>query len=176
MKTWSMAINEQEGDIDTMPAALAKSLMPAKPGTKNPLRDNGAKPPDKAASALAPSVLAPAPMPAPMPYYHLPPQYYGAYNGPYHQPGYPPSLQAPVHVAPSPKRPLSAPHHFHQNMTHAQTNSPITLHGSSNGIPPSLKNSLHAWKCFKRKTLYSKQSIRLTMRFGNCGKCLTGYA
>ena len=26
MKTWSMAINEQEGDIDTMPVTLAKAL------------------------------------------------------------------------------------------------------------------------------------------------------
>ena len=100
-----MAINEQEGDIDTMPAALAKSLMPAKLGTKNPLRENGAKPPDKAASphpSLLPLAPAPALMPAPMPYYHLPPQYYGAYNEPYHQPGYPPP---PQQAAQSPKRP-----------------------------------------------------------------------
>ena len=100
-----MAINEDEGDIDTMPAALAKSLMPAKMGIKNPLRENGAKPLDKAVSPH-PSLPLAAPtlalMPAPMPYYQYPPQYYGAYNGPYHQPGYP---QPPQQAAQSPKRP-----------------------------------------------------------------------
>ena len=100
-----MAINEDEGDIDTMPVALAKSLMPAKMGIKNPLRENGAKPLDKAASlhpSLPPSAPAQATMPAPIPYYQYLPQYYGAYNGPYHQPGYPlPHQQA----AESPKRP-----------------------------------------------------------------------
>ena len=100
MKTWSMAINNDEGDLDTMPAALAKTLMPAKMGIKNPLRENGPKPLDKAAS---PHLSLP-PAQTPMPYYQLPPQYYSTYNGPYHQPGYPPPLQAPVHVSASPKR------------------------------------------------------------------------
>jgi len=104
-----MAINEEEGDIDTMPAALGKSLMPAKLGIKNPFRDNGAKPSNKAATKDAsphPALPPPLPTPAPMPYYQLPPQYYSAYNGHYHQPGYlPPPPQAPVHVAASPKRP-----------------------------------------------------------------------
>jgi len=105
MKTWSMAINEQGGDIDTMPAALAKTLMPAKLGTKNPLRENPPKPPDTvpnhSTAANHPATLPP--LPGPMnPYYHLPPLYYNAYNGPYHQPGY---LQPPQQAAPSPKRP-----------------------------------------------------------------------
>jgi len=104
MKTWSMAINEGEGDIDVMPAALAKSLIPAKLGTKNPLRENAAKALDTVAAAenhpvtVPPSATLPGPMP---PYYHLPPQYYSAYNGPY-QLGY---SQLPQQVVPSPKRP-----------------------------------------------------------------------
>ena len=150
MKTWSMAINEQEGDIDTMPVALAKSLMPAKLRIKNPFRDNGDKPSDNAATkdvsphpALPPSLLTPALMP----YYQLHPQYYSTYNGHYHQPGYlPPPPQVPVHVAASPKRPDSVPHRFHPNSTHAQINSLTTSNGSSNGIPPSLISLLHAWK------------------------------
>ena len=76
MKTWSMAINEGEGDIDVMPAALAKSLIPAKLRTKNPLRENAAKALDTVAAAenhpvtVPPSATLPGPMP---PYYHLRP-------------------------------------------------------------------------------------------------------
>jgi len=95
-----MAINEDEGNIDTMPAALTKTLMPAKLGTKNPFRENAAKPLDTAANhhlSLPPS----APLLGPIPYYHLLLQYYGAYNGPYHQSGYP---QPHQQAAPSPKR------------------------------------------------------------------------
>jgi len=105
MKTWSIAINEGEGDIDVMPAALAKSLMPAKLGTKNPLRENAAKALDTvAAAANHPATVPPsAPLPGPLPlYYHLPPQYYGAYNGPYYQLRY---SQPPQQAVPSPKRP-----------------------------------------------------------------------
>lgn len=105
MKTWSIAINEDEADINTMPAALAKSLMPAKMGIKNPLRENGAQPSAKKDASPHLSLQQTVPAPAPIPYYHLPPQYYGPYNGPYHQPGYPPPTQVPVHVAASPKRP-----------------------------------------------------------------------
>ena len=96
MKTWSMAINEQEEDIDTMPAALAKTLMPAKLGTKNPLRENAAKPLDMAANhPAAANHLAALPLPSgPMnPHYRLTPPYYNAYTGLYHQLGYPPPLQ-----------------------------------------------------------------------------------
>ena len=104
MKTWSMAINEQEGDIDTMPVALAKSLMPAKIGNKNPLRDNDTKNTAKNATKCA-SPHPSLPLPH-MPYYQYPQQYY-PYNGPtqhpYHQPGYPPPPQAAVHIAKSPK-------------------------------------------------------------------------
>ena len=89
-----------------MPAALAKTLMPAKLGTKNPLRENAAKPLDTAANhpaagnhpaTLSHSALPPGPM---NPYYHLPPLYYGAYNSPYHQLRYP---LPPQQAAPSPK-------------------------------------------------------------------------
>ena len=97
MKTWSIESNEDEGDTDTMPTGLSKSLMPAKMGIKNPLRENSAKTLDKA------SMLAQMPVPhrAPMPYYPYPPQYYSAYNGqihPYTQPGY---LLPPHHAAES---------------------------------------------------------------------------
>jgi hypothetical protein len=44
MKVWSIAINEDEGDIEAAPLALAKTLMPAKHGIKNPFRENNDKP------------------------------------------------------------------------------------------------------------------------------------
>ena len=43
-----MAINEAEGDVDTIPGALAKNFMPTKMRIKNPFRENGAKTLDKA--------------------------------------------------------------------------------------------------------------------------------
>jgi hypothetical protein len=107
MKTWSMAINEAEGDLDTMPTALAKTLMPAKTGTKNTLRENGAKPTEKAATLPDPIPQPTLPPPMPMPYYQYPPPYYGPYNGSYPQPGYPPPPpQPPPQVDSSPKRSL----------------------------------------------------------------------
>lgn len=107
MKTWSMAINEDEGDVDTMPTSLAKTLMPAKTGTKNPLRENGAKPTEKPATLQDATPHLAFPPHTPMPYYQYPPGYYGPYNGSYPQPGYPPPPpQAPPQVASSPKRPL----------------------------------------------------------------------
>ena len=101
MKTWSMAINEDEGDIDTMPTALAKTLMPAKTGTKNPLRENSAKPATSQDALAAPTHLT-FPPHTPAPYYQHPVGYYGPYNGSYPQLGYPPP---PPQVASSPKRP-----------------------------------------------------------------------
>ena len=65
-----------------------------------------------------------------------------------------------------------AHHHFHPNLIHVSINSLIILHGSSNDIPSSLNNLLHAWKYSKRKTLYLKHSIQLTIHFGN-GSSLT---
>ena len=116
MKTWSMAINEQEGDIDTMPTALAKSLMPAKMGIKNPLRGNGAKSSDKATTKDANphlSLSSAVPMPTSMPYYQYSPQYYGAYNGPYHQSGYPPPPQQAAQSSKHPRhRSSSLPSEF----------------------------------------------------------------
>ena len=100
-----MAINEDEGDIDMMSATLAKTLMPAKIGIKNPFRDKGAKPPAIVPDATPNPAVQLPPMPTPMPYYQLPPQYYGSYNASYHQPGYPPPLHASVAVPASPKRP-----------------------------------------------------------------------
>jgi len=69
MKLYSIAINKLKGNIDTMLAALAKTLMPAKMGIKNPFRDNGAKALAKAAS-LNPSLSsASVSTLVPMPYY-----------------------------------------------------------------------------------------------------------
>ena len=85
-----------------MPTALAKSLMPAKMGIKNPLRENDAKFSDKATAKDHLSLPSAVPMPASMPYYQYPPQYYDPYNGPYHQSGYPPP---PQQAAQSPKCP-----------------------------------------------------------------------
>jgi hypothetical protein len=95
-----MAINEDEGDVDTMPTALAKTLMPAKTGTKNPLRENSAKPATSQDALAAPHLTFPPH--TPMPYYQHPSSYYGPYNGSYLQPGYPPP---PPQVASSPRRP-----------------------------------------------------------------------
>jgi hypothetical protein len=101
-----MAINEDEGDIDTMPTALAKTLMPAKTSRKNPLRENTAKPPEKASTVPDASPHPAVPPYTPMPYYQYPPSYYGPYNGSHPQPGYPlPPPQLPPQAVPSSKRP-----------------------------------------------------------------------
>jgi len=39
LKAWSMAINNDEAALDVAPENVVKSLMPAKSGTKNPLRN-----------------------------------------------------------------------------------------------------------------------------------------
>ena len=36
LKTWSMAINDEDGDLETIPEHLAKTLTPSKTGAKNP--------------------------------------------------------------------------------------------------------------------------------------------
>ena len=40
LKTWSMAINDDDGDVETIPERLGKTLMPSRPSTKNPFRDS----------------------------------------------------------------------------------------------------------------------------------------
>jgi hypothetical protein len=89
MKVWSIAINEDEGDIEAAPLALAKTLMPAKHGIKNPFRENNDKP---IASDTNPTVHPPQnhpfhpqsypqlpygffPFNAPSPYQQLPPAF-----------------------------------------------------------------------------------------------------
>ena len=73
MKTGSIAINQEEGDIDTMPVALEKSLMPAKIGNKNPLRDNDAK--TSAKNTTKDASPCPSLPPPHVPYYQYPQQY-----------------------------------------------------------------------------------------------------
>src|SRR5439155_26255651 len=45
MKTWSKAINEASDEVnfETAPISLARTFMPTKPSTKNPLREKAAK-------------------------------------------------------------------------------------------------------------------------------------
>jgi len=144
MKTWSMAINQQEGDIDMMPAALAKTLMPAKLRTKNPLRENAAKPLDTVATHSA-AANHPAPLP-PSPGSMNPFTTFlhhttvlimvSIISWDIHRP-----LNKPFH---HPSAPDVTHPHFHPNLTHPSINSLTTLHGSSNGIPLSPNNSPHA--------------------------------
>lgn len=90
MKTWSMAINEDNGDLDTAPTSLTKTLMPAKGGTKNPYRDTGNK-------ANKPSVTESTPThPSNLPlsqFFQYPSPYYPYVGGPH----YP---QLPLPLAP----------------------------------------------------------------------------
>ena len=91
MKTWSMAINQDEGDLDAIPTALVKTLMPARTGMKNPLRENGAKKLERVPDTIPPPAFPPPSQPPPMPYYQPPHGYYGLY----HASGYPPNLLPP---------------------------------------------------------------------------------
>ena len=157
MKIWNIAINEQEGDIDTMSAALAKSFMSTKLEIKNPLRENGAKSSDKTASPHSSLTSAPTSTSIsmlllssffPILWAHI---MNLIINQNIHH------LYKSLYTSLHPSNVLdNASHHFHQNMIRAQTNSLIILHDSSNDIPSSLNNSLYTWKCFKRKILYLK--------------------
>jgi hypothetical protein len=70
MKLWSMAMNRGEADLDMPPPDLAKTLMPAKSGTKNPFRN-----PDSNSSTKSSINSTPPPTPTPTPYPYLPPPY-----------------------------------------------------------------------------------------------------
>ena len=99
MKTWSKAINEapDEVDFETAPISLARTFMPTKPSTKNPLRESGKaeKPPEIPVLVPASTIQLPPSLP------------------PYHYPGYSPyaSLSYPQFT-------LSEVNHRGQNDSH----------------------------------------------------------
>jgi hypothetical protein len=68
-----MAINRGEADLDMPPPDLAKTLMPAKSGTKNPFHN----PDSNSSSRTSKSSInsTPPPTPTPTPYPYLPPPY-----------------------------------------------------------------------------------------------------
>jgi len=76
MKSWSMAINEGEGDIETVPEALARTFMPAKPTLKNPLRVTSDKTPTKETNTVQP------PSQTSSPHFQFPPPSYPYYPYP----------------------------------------------------------------------------------------------
>ena len=83
MKTWSKAINEapDEVDFETAPISLARTFMPTKPSTKNPLRESGKaeKPPEIPVLVPASTIQLPP---------SLPPYHYPSYS-PYASLSYP---------------------------------------------------------------------------------------
>src|SRR5438552_294760 len=80
--TWSIAINDGDGDLETAPAAFLKTLMPAKSGAKNPFRVSAVKSPEKDSNATSVQVQPLTQHPTqPPPYFHYPPHAYYPYNG-----------------------------------------------------------------------------------------------
>src|SRR5271169_962240 len=111
--TWSMAINEGRADIENAPPELLKTLMPAKTGQVNPLRNPAPHPPAQTAKPAPPTPVAPPPPPQPAtPYphypYHPPPSYpyYSPFAMPNHYPYIPPLPSAhPQYEQPQDQRP-----------------------------------------------------------------------
>jgi hypothetical protein len=60
MKTWSIAINEDEADPDTAPEALAKILMPSKRTAVNRFRNMPKETPSKDPNAILPPMKFPS--------------------------------------------------------------------------------------------------------------------
>ena len=90
--TWSIAINEGRADIENAPPELLKTLMPAKTGQVNPLRNPAPHLPIQTVIPTPPTPVAPPPHPPPptpvAPPPHLPPLTpYSHY--PYLPPSYP---------------------------------------------------------------------------------------
>ena len=80
-KTWSMAINDGNADVETCPEGLAKTLQPAKTSFKNPLRDT-----EKSVPKITQN---PSNTSTP-----FPPSYYSFYS-PYNHSIYPPHSPGP---------------------------------------------------------------------------------
>ena len=98
LRTWSTAINEGSGDIETCPESLAKTLMPVKPSQKNPLRESNTKMTQKDIEVL-PS--------HPLPYAQYPYGYYPYGPPPYPQP--PPQPMPAISMASAPPATSTAP-------------------------------------------------------------------
>jgi hypothetical protein len=84
LKTWSIAINDGNGDLETAPSLLATTLMPSRPSMKNPLSEILNKTP-----AREPHLIQSTPQ-TPLPFiqsYSLPPPFYHPYLN--HVPQYP---------------------------------------------------------------------------------------
>ena len=92
--TWSMAINNSDGNLETTPTALKKTLMPVKSGIKNLFRVSVAKSYDKNSN---PILMQVQPLMQPLtqlpPYFHYTPHLYYPYNR------YP-HLSPPLHQLP----------------------------------------------------------------------------
>ena len=137
LKTWSMAINDADGDIDTIPEHLGKTLMPVKTSKRNPFRETASK------TLHERAVAAQATHPSPSPFLSYPYGYY-PFAGPpmYPQSPYPPPVH-PQHFPPPPLNTLECP------IYHGSTgplpsppkgmksliNSAITLRGLLKSIP-----------------------------------------
>ena len=79
LKAWSMAINNDEATLDVAPENVVRALMPAKSGTKNPLRNLD----DKAAKIPTSSFPSQSIESALFSHYPLPPYpYFNPYNIP----------------------------------------------------------------------------------------------
>ena len=84
-----MAINEDEGDLDTAPVALAKTLMPVRKGDINCFRDPPKETPSEDVTARPSKNLPPSPY-MQYPYTYFP---YGAPSQYPQLPPYPPHPQ-----------------------------------------------------------------------------------
>jgi hypothetical protein len=106
MKTWSIAINDENGDLETAPVLLAKTLMPSRPSLKNPLRESLHKTPAKQPHLMQSTPQTSSPF---VQSYPPPASYYPYYlnNGPQYPQLPPPYMYPPPAAAHSntPSRP-----------------------------------------------------------------------
>ena len=99
MKTWSMAINVEEGDLEMAPLALTKIFMPARKTVINPFKEPLKEMPAKDINAT------PGPNIPPLPY---PPYSYSRFY-PYASPQYLQLPLYPLHLPQLPEHATSTP-------------------------------------------------------------------
>ena len=69
IKTWSMAINDDTGSLETPPDVLIKTFRPAKQNENNPMRDNSSNSSNSVSTPTpAPSIAVATSAPVQMPY------------------------------------------------------------------------------------------------------------
>ena len=114
MKTWSMAINNDEATLEDPPPALVRTLMPAKPSQKNPLRNPAPKVVEKVPEP--PISILPNPHHGHL-YQPLTPLPYYPYGPPYPPPTYPHHRERSPPSPPHRRVELqaSSPAHFEAN-------------------------------------------------------------